>query len=107
MFGWWRGGHRRAEKVGLYYTTFSVAIFIFSIIMWIVGAVVLNQSKNNGNGNDIWGWSCKDNRRSQLFQEDVSYNLVCRLQVCFVYRHMILLTVAELVSYLLHHRSRH
>jgi hypothetical protein len=76
-----RGGHRRAEKVAVYYTTFSVAFFIFSIVMWIVGAVMINQSKSNGNGQDLWGWSCKDNRRKSLFQEDVSYALVCRLQV--------------------------
>jgi branched-subunit amino acid ABC-type transport system permease component len=78
----WRRGHHRAEKIGIYYTTFSVAIFIFSIVMWIVGAVVLNQSKANGNGNDLWGWSCKNNTRSNLFQQDVSYSIICRLQVC-------------------------
>jgi len=65
----------------MYYTTFSVAAFIFSVVMWIVGAVILNSSKQNGKGNDIWGWSCKENvRRAQLFQQDVSYSLICRLQ---------------------------
>jgi hypothetical protein len=83
FWGYARGGHRRAEKVAVYYTTFSVAFFIFSIVMWIVGAVILNQSKSNGNGQDLWGWSCKDNRRKSLFQNDVSYNLICRLQVSF------------------------
>jgi len=39
----------------------------------------LNQSKVNGS-QDIWGWSCKDNTRKALFQNDVSYDLICRLQ---------------------------
>src|ERR1700759_3502288 len=80
FYGYWRGGHRRAEKVAVYYTTFAVGFFIFSIVMWGVGAAVLNQSKVNGNGQDIWGWSCKDNTRKALFQDDVSYDLICRLQ---------------------------
>jgi predicted permease len=81
FWGYFRGGHNRAEKVAVYYTTFAVAFFIFSIVMWVVGAVMLNESKNKGNGQDMWGWSCKDNRRKQLFQQDVSYALICRLQV--------------------------
>lgn len=80
FYGYWRGGHRRAEKVAVYYTTFAVAFFVFSIVMWGIGAGILNQSKNNGNGKDMWGWSCLDNKRSQLFKDDVSYALVCRLQ---------------------------
>lgn len=80
FYGYYRGGHRRAEKVAVYYTTFAVGFFIFSIIMWGVGAAVLNQSKANGDGKDIWGWSCKDNTRKALFQDDVSYELACRLQ---------------------------
>jgi hypothetical protein len=77
---YFRGGHKRAEKVAVYYTTFAVAFFIFSIIMWGIGAGILNQSKANGNGQDLWGWSCKDNKRRALFADDVSYALVCRLQ---------------------------
>lgn len=76
-----RGGHKRAEKVAVYYTVFAVAFFVFSIVMWAIGAGVLNQAKANGNGQDLWGWSCKDNKRRQLFQDDVSYSLICRLQV--------------------------
>jgi hypothetical protein len=75
-----RGGHRRAEKVAAYYTVFAVGFFIFSIVMWAVGAAVLNQSKAQGNGKDMWGWSCVDNKRRHLFEDDVSYALVCRLQ---------------------------
>jgi hypothetical protein len=82
FWGYFKGGHRRAEKVAVYYTSFAVAFFIFSIVMWIVGAVVLNESRANGNGQDMWGWSCKDNTRRALFQNDVGYALICRLQVC-------------------------
>lgn len=81
FWGYQRGGHRRAEKVAVYYTSFAVLFFVFSIVMWGVGAAVLNQSRVNGNGQDIWGWSCKDNTRRALFQEEVQYALICRLQV--------------------------
>ncbi|EXJ65258.1 hypothetical protein A1O7_01599 [Cladophialophora yegresii CBS 114405] len=75
-----RGGHRRAEKVAVYYTMFAVGWFMFSIVMWLVGAGILHGSKSSGGGQDLWGWSCKDNKRRQLFQDDVHYALVCRLQ---------------------------
>lgn len=82
IIAYFRHGHKRAEKVAVYYTTFAIAFFIFSIVMWGVGAAILNQSRNSNGGNDIWGWSCKDNSRKELFQDDVSYDLICRLQVC-------------------------
>lgn len=75
-----RGGHKRAEKVAVYYTMFALGWFIFSIVMWIVGAGILQGTKSTGGGQDLWGWSCKDNKRRQLFEEDVHYALVCRLQ---------------------------
>ncbi|KIX06562.1 uncharacterized protein Z518_04538 [Rhinocladiella mackenziei CBS 650.93] len=75
-----RGGHKRAEKVAVYYTMFAVGWFMFSIIMWLVGAGILQGSKASGGGQDLWGWSCKDNKRRQLFEDDVHYALVCRLQ---------------------------
>ncbi|EXJ96147.1 hypothetical protein A1O1_01273 [Capronia coronata CBS 617.96] len=75
-----RGGHRRAEKVAVYYTMFAVGWFMFSIVMWLVGAGIFHGSKANGGGTDLWGWSCKDNKRRQLFEDDVHYALVCRLQ---------------------------
>ena len=84
FWGYLRGGHRRAEKVAVYYTTFAVFFFVFSIVMWGVGAAVLNQARVNSKGTDIWGWSCKDNTRSALFQSDVGYALICRLQVCCI-----------------------
>ncbi|OAL34405.1 hypothetical protein AYO20_06248 [Fonsecaea nubica] len=75
-----RGGHKRAEKVAVYYTMFAVGWFMFSIVMWLVGAGILHGSKASGNGQDLWGWSCKDNKRRQLFEDDIHYALVCRLQ---------------------------
>jgi hypothetical protein len=80
MAAYCRGGHKRAEKVAVYYTMFAVGWFVVSVVMWLVGAGILHGSKANGNGKDLWGWSCKDNKRRQLFQDDVHYALVCRLQ---------------------------
>jgi hypothetical protein len=81
LLAYTRGGHRRAEKVAAYYTVFAVGFFIFSIVMWAVGAAVFNQSKAQGNNKDMWGWSCVDNKRRHLFEDDVAYALSCRLQV--------------------------
>jgi hypothetical protein len=80
LYAYWKGGHRRAEKAAVYYTAFAVAFFVFSIVMWGIGAGILQGSKNNGNNKDMWGWSCVNNQRKQLFQNDVSYDLICRLQ---------------------------
>ncbi|PSK43638.1 hypothetical protein B9Z65_7152 [Elsinoe australis] len=77
---YFRGGHARVEKAAIYYTVFAVGVFVFSIVMWIVGAVVLQTSKNNNNGQDMWGWSCNNNLRSQVFGDEVDYALACRLQ---------------------------
>jgi hypothetical protein len=81
FWNYWRGGHRRAEKVAVYYTLFAVAFFIFSTIMWGVAAGILQGARNNSNNKDIWGWSCVDNKRRQLFDQKVDYALVCRMQV--------------------------
>jgi hypothetical protein len=80
MVAYFKGGHNRAEKVAAYYTVFAVGFFIFSIIMWAIGAAVFNQSKAQNNNKDMWGWSCVDNKRRHLFEDDVAYALVCRLQ---------------------------
>lgn len=77
---YWRGGHKRAQKAAVYYTMFAMGYFVFSTVMWLVGAGVLHGAKSSSNGQDIWGWSCKDNTRKQLFNDDVHYALVCRLQ---------------------------
>jgi hypothetical protein len=80
IYGYWRGGHRRAEKAAVYYTAFAVAFFVFSIVMWGLGAGIVQGSRNTSNGNDMWGWACNDNTRRTLFQNEVNYELVCRLQ---------------------------
>ena len=84
FYAYWRGGHRRAEKAAVYYTVFAIGFFIFSIVMWAIGAAILNESKKHSNGKDMWAWSCKDGTRKQLFQGEVDYDLVCRLQVNFI-----------------------
>ncbi|KAI9889070.1 MAG: hypothetical protein M1814_005859 [Vezdaea aestivalis] len=80
FYGYWKGGHKRAEKVAVYYTVFAASFFVISIVIWGVAAGILVGSKQNSNGQDIWGWSCKDNKRQQLFSDSVSYSLVCRMQ---------------------------
>ena len=81
FWGYWKGGHRRAEKTAVYYTTFSICFFFFSLIMWIVGAAVYEHSKSSGNGKDMWSWSCAQNTREQIYHNVVDYALLCRLQV--------------------------
>lgn len=81
LVAYMRGGHERAEKTAVYYTVFAAVFFAFSIIMWAIGAGILNASKENSKGRDIWGWSCTNNKRKQLFQNDIDFSLVCRLQV--------------------------
>ncbi|KAK3115140.1 hypothetical protein LTR53_005824 [Teratosphaeriaceae sp. CCFEE 6253] len=80
FYAYWKGGHKRAEKAAVYYTAFAVAFFVFSIVMWGVGAGIIQGAKNNSNNKDMWGWSCVNNPRKQLFQNEVSYDLICRLQ---------------------------
>jgi len=78
LFSYWLGGHRRAEKMSIYWTAFSIGTFIFAIVMWGIAAGILNGTKATGEGKDIWGWACKDNKRRLLFEEDINYNLVCQ-----------------------------
>jgi hypothetical protein len=81
LLAYCRGGHRRAEKTAVYYTIFAVGFFIFSIIMWGFAAGILQGTRDNSNGQDMWAWSCADNKRSELFSDKIDYALVCRLQV--------------------------
>jgi hypothetical protein len=81
FWAYFRGGHRRAEKTAVYYTIFAVGFFILSIIMWAVAAGIMQGTKNNSNNQDVWGWACVDNKRRQLFNDEVDYPLVCRMQV--------------------------
>lgn len=83
FWSYWRGGHNRAQKTAVYYTTFAIGFFIFSTVMWIIGAVILHSSRSHSNNQDMWGWACNDNKRRTLFQDEVHYALVCRLQVSF------------------------
>lgn len=80
FIGYCRGGHRRASKVSVYYTLFAVGWFIVSMVMWCAAAGILQFSRNNSNNQDMWGWSCVQNKRSQLFENKVNYALVCSLQ---------------------------
>ncbi|RPA91303.1 hypothetical protein L873DRAFT_1714646 [Choiromyces venosus 120613-1] len=80
MYAYWRGGHNRAEKAAVYSTVFAVGTFIFSIVIWAIAAGIMQGSRNSFNGKDLWGWSCKDNTRKKLFQNNVNYRLVCRQQ---------------------------
>ncbi|KAH8595422.1 hypothetical protein B0O99DRAFT_652199 [Bisporella sp. PMI_857] len=50
--------HKKAKKVAVYYTLFAVGFFIFSIVTW--------------------------NYKKDLFQEEVDYALVCRMQNWFL-----------------------
>lgn len=84
IIAYWKGGHRRAEKAAVYYTVFAMGFFIFSITMWSIGAGVLHQSHQNGKDKDMWGWACKEGKRKELFEKDVDYALICRLQVSVV-----------------------
>lgn len=81
IYAYWRGGHRRAEKAAVYYTVFAIGFFIFSIVIWAIGAAILNTRKQNGDSKDMWGWSCKDGKRKELYKDDVNYDLICRMQV--------------------------
>ena len=108
FYGYWRGGHKRAEKAAIYYTFFSIAFFTFSTVMWAVGAAILNESRKSGQGKDMWGWSCKDGKRKTLFDQDVDYALICRLQVRngpFCWINSWIDVFSELVSYLCFHRD--
>lgn len=99
--GYCRGGHRRAEKVGVYYTLFAVGWFIFSMVMWACAAGILQFSKNNSNNKDMWGWACVENQRAQLFGDKVDFALVCRMQnwvlICIIIE-----IVLEVISILLY-----
>lgn len=81
FWGYWRGGHKRAEKVGIYYSVFAICFFVVSFILWVVATALYQNSKATSNGQGLWAWSCAKNVREQYFHEDVDYALLCRLQV--------------------------
>ncbi|KAI2638049.1 hypothetical protein GGS21DRAFT_538335 [Xylaria nigripes] len=80
FIGYLKGGHRRAEKVGVYYTLFALGWFIASSVLWAAAAGILQFTRNNSNNKDLWGWSCVENKRAEVFAQKVDYTLVCRLQ---------------------------
>lgn len=82
LVGYCRGGHRRVKKLATYYRLFAIGWFLFNLILWGLAAGVLQSTRHNGHGQDLWGWSCAQNERAQLFAQKVDYALVCRLQVC-------------------------
>lgn len=82
MYNHWKGKTRKAEKLQLYYSFFAVGFFVFVIVIWVMAAAMLQSSKDKGKEQDTWGWSCKDGRRKEVFQDKVNYALVCRMQVC-------------------------
>jgi hypothetical protein len=106
FIGYCRGGHRRAEKVATYYTLFAIGWFILSMILWAVTAALFQHSRDNSNGQDMWSWSCKDNKRSQLFHDEVDFSLICRLQnwtlICIIIEvvvEVICITLYSIVFY--------
>ncbi|KEY67633.1 hypothetical protein S7711_07830 [Stachybotrys chartarum IBT 7711] len=101
-----RGGHRRAEKVATYYTMFAIGWFILSLILWAVTAALFQHSRDNSNNRDFWGWSCVSNHRSDIYEDKVDYQLVCRLQnwtmICIIIEivvEVICITLYSIVFY--------
>ncbi|RAL15671.1 uncharacterized protein BO97DRAFT_432205 [Aspergillus homomorphus CBS 101889] len=80
FWGYWKGGHKRAEKFAFYYSSITVGVFVFNLVMWVVAAAIFQHAKSSGNNKDLWGWSCVHNEREQLFQDQIDYALLCRLQ---------------------------
>lgn len=80
MYGYWRGGHSRAERMALRATIFAGGVFIFTIVLWSVGIGIMQGSRSDNNDQDLWGWACKDNTRRALFKDTINYDLVCKQQ---------------------------
>lgn len=111
FWAYWKGGHKRAEKTAIYYTVFSIFFFFFSLIMWVVGAAIYQHSKSSGNSKDMWGWSCAQNTREEIYSNSIDYALLCRLQVNILSASapstQKLTNNSGLGPRLRHHRSRH
>ncbi|KAJ5902367.1 hypothetical protein N7495_002895 [Penicillium taxi] len=80
FYGYYRGGHHRAEKAAIYYTIIAVVWFFVSLIMWLVAAGIYQHQKATGDKKDMWGWSCAQNTREQVYSNVIDYALLCRLQ---------------------------
>lgn len=74
---------------------------MFSLILWAITAGLFQNSRNSSGNKDMWGWSCVQNTRSEVFSEKVDYQLVCRLQnwsiICIIIE-----VVVEVISILLY-----
>ena len=79
FIGHFRGGYR-IKALAAYSTLLAALFFIFSTIMWAVGAALLVRSKAKGNGHDIWGWSCSNESQRSVFSSDIAYDLICHYQ---------------------------
>lgn len=103
FYAYFKGGHKKAQKYAFYYSILSVCFFGFNLIMWVVAAAVYQNSKSNGNNKDLWGWSCSQNVREELFHSTINYALMCRLQdwglVCAVIE--IVLEVLVILIYII------
>lgn len=80
MYSYWRGGHKLAERAALRATVIAGILFVGMVIMWAVIIGIMQSSRANSNGHDIWDWACNDNTRRKLFADSVDYVLVCRQQ---------------------------
>jgi len=78
MYGYWKGGHAKAQKAAFHATLLAGCTCVFSIVMWGIGIGIMQGSRNSNSQQDIWGWSCKEGLRKQLFLDVINYPLVCR-----------------------------
>jgi hypothetical protein len=50
------------------------------MVLWAISAALFQHSKNSSNNKDMWGWSCVNNHRSDIYADKVDYAMLCRLQ---------------------------
>ncbi|CAK7238183.1 hypothetical protein SEUCBS140593_010409 [Sporothrix eucalyptigena] len=88
FLGYCRRGHPWVKKLGAYERLFAIGWFLVNTTLWGLAAGVLQSTHADGHGQDLWGWSCANNERAQLFSQKINYALVCRLQnwslVCII-----------------------
>ena len=106
MYNHCKGKKKRADKAQLYYTIFAMGFFALTIVIWAIGLGVIQGKKDNSDAKDLWGWSCKDGRRKELFKDDVSYAMVCRMQVRLSKLHPLLFSSSLLLANLASSQSR-
>lgn len=83
------------------------------MVLWAVSAAVFQLSKNNSNNKDMWGWSCVNNHRSEIYKDKVDYALLCRLQnwtlICIIIEvvvEVIAITLYSVVFYRYYSKRR-